>query len=291
MKNLTLARFWIWAVLLTLVAALLLSVCMPQIQSWQSRVVDKLLNEAQASSSPTTRYSYLQQASIVGYRDPAAIEAMAQFWLGRGEVQRAIGIYETRISEPNYVALGNLALQAQDYSKAQKFFVKAEKEDSTGAATGLAATYYNQDKPNEACEQSVKAYKLDLQDTTAKNAVVLCVLMNPSFTEAQGLTTQPSLNDREVAYLLLDSKIYKLAEAKLTSLVTKSKDDYLTLARLVAARGEIDQALSFTFAANNLDKSDIPTNQLLVQLYTLKGNIGEAQVYQNRLVQLEFSKY
>lgn len=265
--------------------------CQPQIQAWRNRVVDHLIEQSSAASSDNAQYSLLKQASLVGYDDPVAIEAMAQFWLKRGEVDQAIATYQARLREPNPVALGQLALQGQDYTLAHKYFLQADREDLNGASAGLAVSYYNQDRLEQGCEASVRAYKLDLQDATAKSLVTTCAALNPSYQEASALVAKPSLSDREVAYLLLDNKIYKLAEPRLQALTTKSIEDYLALARLAAARGELDQATHLALQASAQDKSSIPANELLAQLYTLKNDQSAQALYAARLQQLQFGTY
>ncbi len=279
--------FWIAAGLI-LVAALVIALHWPEITAWRWHKVDSLLADAKAEQSAEAQYSYLQQAYLLDSKDPLATEALAQFWIRRGDIDKAIQTYQNSIENPNYVYLGNLALQAQNYPLALQYYKKANGgESSANGLSGEAAADFNLGKIDDGCNKALQASKSDLSSESAKKLLKSCIILGGTSTEATQLigATQPS--DRQAAYILLDAKVYKQAEQKLMSLDSKGSNDYLVLARLTAARGNIAEAAKLAEQGTELDKANIELNKLLVQYYSILGDNAKKQLYQNRLTELE----
>jgi len=271
---------------------LLIALFLPEIRAWRYSVVDRLLLQAKATTDDNQQYSLIEQANVIGYNDPQAIEATAQFWLKRGDTQKALQVYIARLQNPNYTALGSLALKSQDYTYASKLYAKAySQQESASAGAGLAIALFNQNKIAEGCEKATGAYKLDLQDASIQNAVTLCLLLDTNNIEASNLVTKPVLSDREAAYFLINNKVYKLGEENLLKVKTKSVSDWLIMSRLAASRGDFNDAISKAEQGIELDRSNIDLNRDLVKLYTLTNNASKQREYSNRLEQLQFSKY
>lgn len=83
-----------------LLIGLLIALFTPEITSWRLSVVDRLLLQAKMSNNDSQRYSILQQAQLIGYHDPQATEALAQYWLSRGELGQAIATYQAGLPSP-----------------------------------------------------------------------------------------------------------------------------------------------------------------------------------------------
>ncbi len=280
--------FWIAAGII-LLTALVITLHWPEITAWRQHKVDVLLRSAKEQKTAEARYSYLQQASLIDSHDPLATEAMAQFWLDRGETDKAIAAYQQGIDNPNYVYLGNLALQNQNYPLALQYFKNANGVDSTTSGlVGEAAADFNLNNITDGCNKALQASKSDLSSEQAKNLLKSCILLGGNNTEAAQLVGQSQPSSREVAYILLSSKVYQQAEQKLNSLEEKGTGDYLVLARLAAARGDITTATKLAEQGIELDKANIELNKALVQYYTILGDNTKKDLYQNRLDQLLF---
>lgn len=282
-----LSFFWIAAGIILLVA-LLLALHWPEITSWRQHKIDSLLVTAKEQTSLEARYGYLQQAQLVDSKDPLAAQSMAEFWLERGEVDTAITVYRDSIDNPNYVYLGNLALQAQNYSLALHYFKKANGGDSSAnGLAGEAAADFNLGKVGDGCSKALQASKSDLSSEAAKNLVKSCIILGGENTEAAQLVGSTQLSDRQAAYILLDAKVYSQAEQKLAKLEAKATGEYLVLARLAAARGNIVEAAKLAEQGIELDKTNILLNKALVQYYTILVDKSKTEQYQNRLSQLQ----
>lgn len=275
-----------------LLIGLLIALFTPEITSWRLSVVDRLLLQAKMSNNDSQRYSILQQAQLIGYHDPQATEALAQYWLSRGELGQAIATYQAGIAEPNYTALGDLALQAQDYAKAKVFFEKeGNTVETTASLVGEAKANYNTGNITTGCAKATQAAKLSLENVSAKAAITSCYILGGSQVENIGNTTQPVMSERQSAYYLINNQVYKPGEAKLLAVKDKSAGDWLVLARLAAARGELQDATQKAEQGIELERSNIELNKELIVLYNLAGNTNKAQEYSVRLQQLQFDKY
>jgi tetratricopeptide (TPR) repeat protein len=278
--------FWIAAGLI-LLAGVLIILHLPEITAWRWHTVDTLISKANAQTDDKAKYSYLQQAVLIGGQDPLATQAMAQFWLGRGEVERAVDVYKQGIDNPNYIYLGNLALQAQNYNQAQTFFAKASRDNQTSASlSGESVALYNQAKITEGCDKAVQASKLDLSSATAKDALTDCVVLGGTNAEAVQLAGTKSVTGREAAYILINSGVYKVGEEKLLAVDKKTTGDYVVLARLAAARGDVQHAVELAEQGIALDKSNYALNAALVNYYSILGNNDKLSLYQHRIDEL-----
>ena len=116
------------SVILILIVGLLVVTFMPEITSWRLSIADNLLEKANATKSESKKYSYLNQANLIGFGDPIASNELAEFWIDRGEYQKAIDVYTKNVKDPNYTALGILSLKARDYEQAKQYFEIANKQ-------------------------------------------------------------------------------------------------------------------------------------------------------------------
>ncbi len=279
--------FWI-ATGIILLTALVITLHWPEITAWRRQKIDSLLTTASQQNSDQSRYSYLQQAQILDSKDPLATQAIAEFWMNRGDVDKAISVYQTGVDTPNYVYLGNLALQAQNYQLALQYFQKANRGDSSAnGLIGEAAAYYNLDNITEGCNKAVQASKSNLSSEPAKNLLKSCSILGGDNAEATQLIGTTPLSERQTAYILLDAKVYKEAEQKLTAIQQKTAGDYLVLARLIAARGGIGEAAKLAEEGIALDRSNSQLNKDLVRYYSILGENSKKELYQNRLNQLD----
>lgn len=277
---------------LIITVGVLVALFMPEISAWRLSVVDRLLAQANTAREDSQRYSLLQQANLIGYKDPVATEAMAQYWIRRGEQEQAIAVYQRGITQPNYIALGNLALSAQNYSQAQKLFATSNKESPTDASlVGEAIAQYNLGNIEQGCNDATQANKFNLNSTKAKAAISICSLLGGTPKESVGVTPLPAMSERETAYFLINNQVYKLGEAKLEAVPSKVAPDWLLLASLAASRGELDDAIGKAEQGIALDRSNSSLNELLVKLYSMTSNTNKANEYSNRLEQLKFVKY
>ncbi len=275
-----------------LLFGLLIALFTPNITAWKLSVVDRLLNQAKLEQDDNQRYGLLSQAYLIGLKDPRATEAMAQYWLGRGDVNKAVTTYKDGLVDPNYVALGNLSLRAQNYSKAKDFFNLSLKEgENDEGLVGLANTHFNLGNTTAGCEAATKATKQNLDSASAKAAVASCYMLGGTQAEALGTTPQSTLSDRQVAYYLINNQVYKPGETKLLAIKDKTVGDWLVLSRLASARGEISDAIAKAEQGIALDSSNIDANKELISLYKITGENNKATEYSERLNQLMFVKY
>lgn len=284
-------NFFVYAIGLILLFAVTFVYISPDIQKWRWNLVDRLLSKAESSSEPQVRLGLLQQAMLVGYRDPQATYKLAKFWQDRGELVKAALVYESGIVNPNYSYLADLSLKAQDYSRALKYSQKANREEPT--SVGLLAeanAQFNLNKISEGCDLSARALKFNLNNLQAKRALTSCKIL--SGNPGEGLVNiQITRAPREDAYLLINNYVFKPGEQKLLEIQDKTANDYLLLAKLSSARGDLDQALERVEQGINLDQSNIELNELAVILYGQKKDQAKAQLYSKRLDQLKFVKY
>lgn len=292
MKNqISKTNFFVYAAILIIIAALLLLTMQPNITAWRRNVVDKLVAQSKASNNDSTKLGLLQQALLIDNTDPVATESLARFWRGRGEDQKALTVYTNHIAKPNYSYLAILALKAQDYNSALRYAQKSNTKDpNTAGLIAEANALYSLGKVSEGCDLAVKATKLDLNNRSAQDAVINCVILGGKPNEP---ILQPSnnLSEREQAYLLINNYVFNKGEEKLLGVKDKTASDYLVLSRLNSARGELDKAIEYTKKGLGLDVSNIALNKQAVELFKLTNNVPELETYTNRLNQLQFSKY
>ncbi len=285
-------KFFVAAFGLIVTVAVLVALFTPEISAWRLSVVDRLVAQAKTASDESQEYSLLKQANIIGYKDPVATEALAQYWIKRGEQERAIAVYQQGITQPNYIALGNLALSAQNYNQAQKLFALSSKESPTDASlVGEAIAQYNLGNTQQGCNYATQANKFNLNNAKAKAAVMVCSLLGGTPKESVGVTPPTTMSERETAYFLINNQVYKPGENRLTAVTDKVAPDWLLLASLAASRGELDDAIGKAEQGIAIDRSNTSLNEILVKLYNLKGNSNKANEYNTRLEQLKFVKY
>lgn len=285
-------NFFLIALGFIMLIALLVVALSPQIQAWRRSVIDRLVSQAQHESDENYRLSLLDQAHLVDSNDPVATEALAQYWLSRGESAKAIAVYGS-VDNPNYLRMGYLAQNTHDYSLALNMYKRASGEHQTAESlVGEATALYNQDKIGDGCEKALQAVKLSLQSTAATAAVRNCIILGGTQAEAVSLVgQQPGLNERETAYFLINNQVFVAGEKKLREVKTPTVTDWLVLSRLVASKGDIALAISQAEKGYALDPANTDILSTLTKLYTIEHNSSKAQEYSTRLQQLEFVKY
>lgn len=280
------------SITLIFIAVLLFAVFLPSITAWRIGITDKLLDKAKNSQDVQLRYSYLNQANIIGFRDPVASNELARFWIDRGEYKKAIDVYKNSIENPNNVALGVLALKARDYEQANKYFQIATRDNPTAESNaGEAIALYNLDKISEGCDKSNTAIKLNLNSGLANKAIGSCKILGGVQSDTVINADISSLSERDIGYRLIDSLVFNQGEKKINAIAEKTALDYLMLSRLLASRGEIDAAITMAEKGIEIDSSITDLYSHAIKLYELKNNASKITSYQNRVEQLKFEKY
>ena len=271
---------------------LLLIAFLPSITAWRLTIADKLLDRAKSSQDVQLQYSYLKQANIIGFRDPIASNQLAQFWIGRGEYKKAIDVYRDSIKDPNYVALGILALKARDYELANKYFGVATKQNPTAESNaGEAIALYNLDRIGEGCDKSNTAIKLKLNSDLANKAISSCKILGGTQSDTVINADISSLSERDIGYRLVNSLVLNQGEKKINAIAEKTAPDYLMLSRLLASRGDIDGAIEMVEKGIETDSSISELYNHAIRLYGIKNDTTKIEKYQNRVEQLKFVKY
>lgn len=265
---------------------------LPETTAWRLSIADSLVEKAKGAESEDQKYSYLRQANIIGFRDPVASSELAKFWIDRGEYNKAIDVYVDSIKDPNYSALGLLALKARDYNQANKYFQMATKQNSTAESNaGEAIALYNLEMIGEGCDKANTSIKLNLKSALANKAVESCIILGGTQTDSVRTTDISALSEREIGYRLLDSLVYNQGEKRVNAIADKTAFDYLLLSKLLASQGDVDGAITKVEEGIAIDKSIAENYMLAIKLYKIKKNDSKIQEYQNRLDQLKFDKY
>lgn len=271
--------FWFIAVLTITTAAFVIAVSLPVIQSLQYRGVDKLLQAAKQDSSQVLPLT--QQAAVIGWNDPVAIENLAEVYKQRGESTRVLQTYANAAVATNPIYTGYLALQYGDVSIAQSMFHKAQKDgENAQAQAGLAISSFAADKIEDGCKQAERAVKLDLSDSHGQAAQQLCEI----------LQDQSKLSARAQAYVLINNYLYAQGEAKLQATQDKTATDYLILAHVAANRGELSKGIELLKQGLALDPSNPELLQTIITYLQRSNQAGESEQYQTRLSDVLFVK-
>lgn len=280
------------AIVSSVIFGLYIVVMMPEITSWRLRQSDSLIEKANRVEDDGQKYSYLKQANIIGFRDPIASNELANFWIDRGEYKKAIDVYLSNIKDPNYSALGILALKARDYDLANEYFQRATKDNPTAESNaGEAVALYNLEKINEGCDKANTAIKLNLKSELANKAVESCIILGGTQSDSVRATDISALSERAIGYKLLDSLVFNQGEKRVNAIADKTAFDYLLLSKLLASQGDIDGAIAKIEEGIAIDKSISDMYIHAIELYRLKRNTTKVDEYQNRIYQLEFEKY
>jgi len=280
------------AIGLVLLAALLWALSMPAIGSYRANLASRLVDQALSQQDDKQKLSLLQQAQMVDSSSQKATLALTDFWKSQGNLNKAVAALGTS-SQPNYMLMGDLSLLAQNYPKALSYYSQASKNKPTAASlAGEAKALYNLEKTNEGCTRSAQAAKLSLLSQEAKDALAACTILGGVSQEATALDTlRPVLTARESAYFLIDTAVYKIGESRLLDTKVKTAYDWLLLSKLASARGDLSLAISRLQDGLTLDGSSKQLNSQAIELYRLLGDKSKQQDYQERLRQLQFTKY
>jgi hypothetical protein len=274
-------NFWLLASLVFVTWGLLLAAYSPQITAWRSRIVDKIVSES-AQVNTSQKLSYLKAANTLAPNDPVSIEALANYYRKQGSEQALLNLYERKVAQPNQIYLGKLALSLQQYDSALQHFYLAEREQPSAASLGgESAVMFNLNRIDEGCDRAIQAQKLDLSNKQAEAMVNICNL----------LKTNPDSGSRTDANLLLQYQIAKVGEKWLLADDGKTPNDWLNLAELAAARGDIKTAASRAEEGIKLDHANLALNKALAKYYEWLGDDVNYKKYQQRTQQLEFSAW
>ena len=285
-------RFTLIAAVVLLISALLIIISIPSINSYRRSIASRLVASSKNQKDIKKQLNLLEQAHLMDSQNTEATDNLVNFWLDRGEVNRAINVYKSS-KNPDYDKIGNLALEAQDYSKALSYFKKstAGRETST-SLVGESEAQFNLGHNSEGCSKAVSASKLGLSNQAAKSALQVCIILDPTQSEAASLVPKLTMSgDREQGYFLLANKIFKVGESKLSSVSDKSANDWLTLCKLSAARGAIDESIVRCTEGYKLNSSNTLLNSELQKLYDLKSVPSQSNEFANKLKQLQFLDY
>ena len=282
----------IGAIGVILVVAVIWALSMPAIARYRASLASRLVEQSLAQNDIKQKLSLLEQAHMIDNSSAMATEALVDFWKSRGETAKAIAAYASS-SQPNYMAMGDLALGAQDYPRALKYFTLASKKQTTAESlVGEATALYNLGKTTEGCNKAAQASKLSLQSQPAREAVADCIILGDTLPDAVALDAgRPAMSGREAAYFLVDSRVYKIGESRLLDFKQKTAGDWLVLSKLASARGDISLAIARLQDGLALDNSSVELNKQAVTVYRLTADTAKQQEYASRLQQLEFTKY
>ena len=167
----------IGAIGVILVVAAIWAFSMPAIARYRASLASRLVEQSLAQDDIKQKLSLLEQAHMIDSSSTVATEALVEFWQSRGDTAKAIAAYASS-SQPNYIAMGDLALGAQDYPRALKYFTLASKKQTTAESlVGEATALYNLDKTTEGCKKAVQASKLSLESQPARFWVIPCQML------------------------------------------------------------------------------------------------------------------
>lgn len=252
MKKESSRSFFVLSGLVFCLVALLVGIFWPNLVSAQQKLSDELISKAEKArqeGNDKLYLLYLHEAETINPLDTKARVQHAQYYVARGDYARAITIYQGGGVSPNYAYLGNLALKAQDYNLAMRFFDKASREGlKAEGLAGKAISYFNLKNTKLGCSLSDEAFKLDVNNRRANSAKAVCIVMTNGGGEDSSLypdISSPKMSTkRGRAYFLADNGVPVAAEAELESSAENTPGDWLFLAKLSASRKEYDKALS-----------------------------------------------
>lgn len=283
--------FFIIGATILAAAAVTIGLLMPNLTSAQQKLADSLIAKAQRTqeAGDSKLYLlYLHEAELVSPADPRPRSLHGQYYLAAGDYKKAIDIYQDGGVNPNYAYLGNLALKAQDYSRAARYFDKASREGlKTQGLAGKAISYFNLKKISQGCSLADEAFKLDINNRQASRAKAVCVVLSGGEVEDRSLfpelASEQLATKRGRAYFLAGSQVLVAAEAELESSPENTPSDWLFLAKLASSRGEykkaaadIEQGLKKSPADWELLHAAVDINEVLAS----KGSGKERQNYQ-----------
>ncbi len=268
------------AIILTL--GLYLAISIPTLKSWRDNQIDKLLSEANKTSSPVTKQALLAQAGLIGIDDPIATGALANNLWQAGNYLGAIKTYEQSWLHIDKAYLGELALRADQPVLAKRLFNESNQAgESSEALAGLAVVEYIAGNTQKGCDYAERSQKLNLSSKDSERTVAICAIMQ----------NKSSLTPRQQTDLLLDAHMYRLALTRLEATDPKANDDWQSIAKIYANTGQLDKAV----AALDGGLAQSPSNQALLELkvrYLLaQGKDAEAKPLQIQLNQMKFTKF
>lgn len=257
MKTKNINNFKFIAIAVFLFSGAVITLALPTVTNLKEKATDNLMrqaDEAEKNQKFREHRALLEQANLIGLGDPRPLDKLAHYFLSLNRADLALITY-SRLGNKDYARMGNLALDAQSYNLAEKYFKKAIAQNPQGEnLSGLAVAQYNLGNIDQGCANSKKAIQLNLKDNRASNAQKICEI----------LQTPNNLN-RENAYFLIQNKVIKVGETVLKNLPDKTLTDYYVLAQISATRGDYKEAIEYAKNGLKVDSTNLALNQALLR--------------------------
>lgn len=230
--------------------ALLLALNMPRLISFRNQLVDHFITQAQSAKTNGDRkkiFANLDLASNVSFGDTRASRLKANELIAIYRYDQAEAVLAGSPGPINYTELGDIAIKAQHYQNAERYYSKANRAHKDSAnLSGIALALIGQGKTKEGCDKNEEAVKSNLANKVATKTADVCKLL------------QTNTNDkRSLAYNLVELNLFAPAEKTLLSDQNKQARDWLILAQIAASRGEYERAVERVEFALKLDDRDI----------------------------------
>lgn len=273
-----------------LACAVIIALVLPSITKAKNQYLGQRVAEAKIAQNKgdySTAESILQRANWVSFGDNQVLLALGQTYQADGNLPAAIHAYDQLPFTTGYSRLGRAALSYQDYKRAQSTYIKAVDTWPTAENyAALAISEYNIGRVKAGCEAAQVAAKASLANPDASQAQLACLLLEDKFDQARqdfpALTSTLSNSPRAIAYALVKAGVVKPGEDKLLKINIKTTGDWLLLARIAAARGELKTAVARTEAGLKLNTADLALNQAAASYYATLDNQAKATFYRQR---------
>lgn len=269
MKPIKSFSFFTFGTIILGITALTIAVKLPDLANFQRNISDHLITQAKASQKAGDNASfllYLHEAELINPLDNQARTLRAGYYQTRGDLSKALAVYRSGPTSANPAYLGKLALKAQHYPEAEKYFNTAIKEGAkVDGLAGKALALFNQKKTEEGCAAAAEAYKLDINSSLAERAAKVCLALsdNPAtYTDAINLTPPILKSKRQLGYFLLANDIVTRGEEELASSPENTPADWLLLAKVAVARDDFKKAQSSVEQGLKLDRTNLALLQL-----------------------------
>lgn len=240
-----------------------MAVNLPRLVSFRNRLVDAFIVRAEQSKKDGDRgqmFSFLALAQSVSFGDGKASSQAASEYLAIGRYDLAEKTIILSGVRPNYTFLGNIALRAQHYASATGYFSVAVREQKNAKnLSGLGRALISIGQIKEGCAKNDEAIKNDLSDKAAETVAQICQSLKSGKKEG-----------RELAYKEASVFMYGPAEKALLDEQNKTARDWLLLAQVAAARGDIGRAVERIDHGIELDDIDPKLTTFALAVYKMR---------------------
>ena len=279
-----------WLIAIFLACAVIIALVLPQIVKAKNRYLDQRITEAKTAQSAgdfNSAESILERANWVSFGDSRVLLALGQIYQTDGNLPAAIQSYDQLPFTTGYTRLGQAALSYQDYKLAQKVYARAVKTwPMAQNYAALASAEYNLGQTKAGCTAAQAAAKASLVNPEAAQAQLVCLLLQGKLDQARQdfptLTASLTSSPRATAYSLVQAGAIKPGEDKLLKVSEKTTGDWLLLARIAAARGDLKTAAARAESGLKLNLADLALNQAASTYYKSLGNQTKADFYRQR---------